>query len=95
MSDLQPIKTISVKEKEQLSKEFQQNLDFANSLTEEQINFICDAGYYNDAIKGYVLRAATEANFTKEQIRALLSGLVTAFDYMNKEEADKYYTDFH
>ena len=39
-------------------KESAEKIEWANSLTEEQIDFLCDGGWYNNAIRGYVIAAA-------------------------------------
>lgn len=66
--------------------------DWAHSLTAEQRNRLCDMGYYNDAMKGYCLRAARESGLTEDQSRELLRCFGYALDVMNKEEAEKLYT---
>lgn len=66
--------------------------DWAHSLTTEQINRLCDMGYYNDAMKGYCLRAAREMGLTEDQSRELLRCFGYALDVMDKEEAENLYT---
>lgn len=62
---------------------------WAFSLTQEQIDFICNGGWYNNAIKGYLIAAAKVADFTNEQTRALLDGLRWALSEKDKAEAEK------
>lgn len=69
-------------------------LAWAQSLTNEQISFLCDGGWYNSTIKGYLIRASKEADFTHEQTKDLLQGLRFALDFMNKEDADKTYKEW-
>lgn len=83
------VKTISKEESERASKEYAANLAWAQSLTESQIDFLCDGGWYNNTIEGYLILAAQEADFTKEQIKALKRGLKSAFDWHSKADADK------
>lgn len=66
-------------------------LRWAQSLSQEQINFLCDGGWYNNAIKGYLMSAAKAADFSGEQIKELLSGLDLAFDEIDKIKAEKIY----
>ena len=73
---------------EQAQREFKENLKWAQSLTKQQINFLCDGGWYNNTIRGYLIIAARNADFTKEQIRDLLGGLRWAFSEHDKEDAD-------
>lgn len=82
-------------EVQKAAEEFSKNIAWSNGLTKDQINFLCDAGYYNNTIKGYMLKAATAANFTKEQMFELLASLEETFDEINKEEADSFYVNFH
>lgn len=72
-----------------LRQEFSDNLTWANSLSTEQINFLCDGGWYNNTIRGYLITAAKNADFTAEQIKDLLNGLHWALDEKSKTEADK------
>lgn len=81
--------TPTQEEVERVSKEFAECMAWAQSLTENQIAFLCDGGWYNNAIEGYLILAAQEANFTKEQIKALKKGLKSALDWHSKTDADK------
>lgn len=83
------VKTISKEESERAAKEYAANLAWAQSLTESQIDFLCDGGWYNNTIEGYLILAAQEADFTKEQIKALKRGLKSALDWNSKTDADK------
>ena len=67
---------------------------WAESLTEPEINALSDFGYYNNAMKGYAIRAAKEMELTEDQTRELLRCFSYAFDMMDKEEAEKLYIDF-
>lgn len=89
MSEKAEIKTISKEESEKAAKEYAANLAWANSLTESQIDFLCDGGWYNNTIEGYLILAAQEADFSNEQIRKLKKGLKSAFDWHSKADADK------
>ena len=75
-------------------KESNEKIEWANSLTEEQIDFLCDGGWYNNAIRGYVIAAAREADFSNEQINELVNGLRFAFSEKNKRDAEKISRDF-
>ena len=69
-------------------------LSWAKSLSKEQVNYLCDGGWYNSTINGYLIKAAENANFSKEQIFALLDGLKSALSSHNKAKADDVYYDF-
>lgn len=74
---------------ERASKQFAENLAWAQSLTKEQINFLCDGGWYNSTLEGYLILAAERAGFTKTQIKSLRSGLKDALSCYTKEDAEK------
>lgn len=68
--------------------------DWAQSLTEEQKDHLCNSGYYNNTIKGYLVLAARDADFTDDQIKALLSGCHYALDMHDKAAAERAYNNF-
>lgn len=76
------------------SKKQKELLKWAQSLTADQINFLCDGGWYNNTIKGYLIRAGREVDLTHDQIKELLQGLRFALDFMDKEDADKTYSEW-
>ena len=59
-------------ERERIIKEHKEKMKWAQSLTKEEINFLCDAGFYNDAIKGYLITAAKNAGL--DDICSVLEG---------------------
>ena len=61
---------------------------WAQSLKQEQLQYLLDNGMYNSAIKGYVMLAAEEASFSVEQINALLGGIMKALKNYDKAEAE-------
>lgn len=65
--------------------------DWAQSLTQEQINFLCDSGFYNKAIKGYLIAAAENAEISHEKLIDLQNGLSFALDTYNKKNAEELY----
>lgn len=62
----------------------------ASALTNEERLHICDMGFYNDVIRGYLIRAMKEADFQEEEIERALSGLKWALDSMTAAEAEKF-----
>lgn len=66
--------------------------EWAQSLTQEQINFLCDGGWFNKAAKGYAIRAAKEMELSEDQTQELLRCYSYALDVMDKEDAEKLYT---
>ena len=56
-------------------------------LTAEERFFLCDLGYFNDTIRGYLIQAMTNADFSKEDITKALGGLCWAFDDVSASEA--------
>ena len=66
-------------------------IQWAQSLTQEQINFLLDGGWYNKAIRGYLIVAAENADLSNEQLNALQNGLSIALDDYNKAAAENKY----
>lgn len=81
-------------QKEEWRRDFEIMIQWANSLTKEQKAFLCDGGWYNNAIRGYLIAAARYADFTDEQIKELLGGLRWAFSEKNKADAEEISNDF-
>ena len=63
-------------------------LKWAQSINQDQLNFLLNGGWYNSAIKGYLMLAAEEASFSKEQINALLGGMMKALSNYDKAAAE-------
>jgi hypothetical protein len=76
------------------NRKYNELLTWAQSLTDDQIAFLCDGGWYNNAMKGYAIRAAKEMELTEDQTRELVHCFSYALDMMDKEEAEKLYIDF-
>ena len=66
-------------------------IQWAQSLTQEQINFLLDGGWYNKAIKGYLIAAAENAEISHDQLIDLQNGLSFALDTYNKKNAEELY----
>ena len=49
---------------------------------------------YNQAIKGYLLLAAEEAELTNEQTKALLGGIMKVISNLDKEQAENKYLNY-
>lgn len=64
------------------------------ALTHEERMNICDMGFYNDAIKGYLIVAMRYAGFKNEEIKRALRGLTGAFDDKTADEAAAVYDNF-
>ena len=83
---------------EEETREFwrkQHELDqWAHSLTDEQIDSLCNRGTYNDAIRGYLIAAARNAGLSEEQTRGLVRGLYRALDDNTKADAERISEDF-
>ena len=60
---------------------------WSNSLSDDQIAFLCDVGWYNTAIEGYMIKAAENAGMTSFQINSLKERLKWAFDELTMQEA--------
>ena len=64
----------------------------AFALTEEERMHICDMGFYNDVIRGYLIKAMENADFETKEISRALRGLYHALDDMDATRAEKLYT---
>lgn len=94
-SDIEELAELpSAEELEAAAENFEKLLRWAQSLSQEQIDFLLDNGWYQNAMKGYLLIAAEEAALTKEQKKSLLIGMVEAISNYNKSEAEKKYINF-
>lgn len=54
---------------------------------------LCDMGYYNDAMKGYVMIAMREAGFDERDVMKVVRGMRTALDEKTAEEAEEVYRE--
>ena len=63
----------------------------AFALTNEERLHICDMGFYNDVIRGYLIKAMENAKFENKEISRALRGLHHAFDDMDAERAEQLY----
>lgn len=54
---------------------------------------LCDMGYYNDAMKGYVMIAMREAGFDERDVLKVVLGMRTALDEKTAEEAERIYRE--
>jgi hypothetical protein len=68
--------------------------EWAEQLPRDNIDFLCNSGLYNFAIRGYLITAAECAGFTKEQTEQLLRGLKQAFTLKDKRQAEETYYNY-
>lgn len=66
----------------------------ARALTHEERMHICDMGFYNDVIRGYLIEAMKFAEFNREDITKALDGLKWSFDRTTAAEAEDIYKKF-
>lgn len=71
--------------------DYQERLRWTHSLSVSQVDLLCDAGYYNDTIRGYLILAAENAGYDRDQIKKLLNGLRLAFSDYDRAAAETYY----
>lgn len=86
--------SITEEELEAIKAQYRANLKFAYSLTKEQLNFLMDGGWYNNAMRGYLIASARNADFSPDEIKRLLNGLRCALDSYSKEEAEQICEDY-
>lgn len=65
----------------------------ALSIPEEVRYKLCDMGYYNDAMKGYLIAGMRSAGFTDSEIGRAVRGMRSAHDELTAEEAERVYTE--
>lgn len=65
----------------------------AFALTDEERMHICDMGFYNDVIRGYLIKAMQNADFEEKEISRALRGLHWAFDDVDATRAEKLYIE--
>lgn len=63
-------------------------------LTEAQCHALCDMGYFNTTIYGYMVEALEIAGFSREDIRKAIGGMRTALDEMTAAEAEEAFRTF-
>lgn len=54
---------------------------------------LCDMGYYNDAMKGYLIAGMRLQGFSESEIRRAVLGMRNAQEEKTAEEAEKVYRD--
>lgn len=64
------------------------------SLTEAQRHVLCDMGYFNTTIYGYMVEALEIAGFSREDIRKAIGGMRMALDEMTAAEAEEAFRTF-
>jgi hypothetical protein len=50
-------------------------------------------GYYNDAMKGYMIAGMRRMGFTESEIRKAVLGMRSAHDELTAEEAERVYRE--
>lgn len=65
----------------------------ALSIPKEVRYKLCDMGYYNDAMKGYLIAGMRSAGFTDSEIGRAVLGMRSAHDELTAEEAERVYTE--
>ena len=54
---------------------------------------LCDMGYYNDAMKGYLIAGMRRMGFSESEIRKAVLGMRSAHDELTAEEAERVYRE--
>ncbi|MBE6852729.1 MAG: hypothetical protein E7505_04560 [Ruminococcus sp.] len=79
--------------KDEIRKKVIQELNFVHSTTDKQRALIMDYGYYNDAIKGYLIAAARAADLD-DHIDDMLDALSDCLDHIDHDTAVKVYKKY-
>lgn len=72
-------------------KREQELLSQALGVPKEVRYKLCDMGYYNDAMKGYMIAGMRKMGFAEAEIRKAVLGMRSAYDELTAEEAEKVY----
>lgn len=67
---------------------------WAQSLTEQQLNFLCDNCFYNYVMKGYVLTAAEIGELDEIQTRRLMKNFDCALSEKSAADAEQTYITY-
>lgn len=78
---------------EEWVKREQELLSQAAGVPREVRYKLCDMGYYNDAMKGYLIAGMRNAGFSESEIRKAVLGMRAAHDELTAEEAEEVYRD--
>lgn len=54
---------------------------------------LCDMGYYNDVMKGYLIEGMRRMGFSESDIRRAVLGMRSAHGELTAEEAEKIYME--
>lgn len=65
----------------------------AASVPKDVRTKLCDMGYYNDAMKGYMIAGMRRMGFSESEIRKAVLGMRAAMDELTVEEAERVYTE--
>ena len=73
------------------SSETVQNMAVVMNLTDEQRLLLCDLGYYNEVMRGYLIRALEKVGYDDNALDRALDYLEAALDdYTAAEARDTY-----
>lgn len=61
------------------------------AMTDEQRLLLCDLGYYNEIIQGYMIAAMEQGKFDREDVKRAIHCLHDCFDDLSAAEARKIY----
>lgn len=65
----------------------------AASVPKDVRTKLCDMGYYNDVMKGYLIAGMRRQGFSESEIRKAVLGMRSAHDELTAEEAGRVYTE--
>lgn len=65
----------------------------ASSIPKDVRYKLCDMGYYNDAMKGYMIAGMRRMGFEESEIRKAVLGMRATHDELTAEEAEKVYME--
>ena len=65
----------------------------ASEVPKEVRYKLCDMGYYNDAMKGYLITGMRKMGFSESEIRKAILGMRAALDEKTAIEAERVYME--
>lgn len=74
---------------EEATMEYVQDMAKVVNLTTEQRHLLCDLGFFNKVIEGYLIAALQGSGYAAEDIEKATEGLWKAFDELSAADAEK------
>lgn len=94
MNNVSELVTMSPEARRAMAQRGIQMHSWSHTLSKDQLAYLCDAGWYNNTIKGYLIASALNAGLSEDTIDKLLDSLTCALSDYSKREAEKFYLEY-